>query len=121
RQPLHINEHFSSVHSVAKKPLFNSIYTLAIVIGQSAEDLTHGTLYETRKITNFEIPRPVVAGDTLYTRTTVKAVTPGDSPVFGIVDLFHEGLNQSQELVVSCLRTIAVRKRTGTADADASA
>ena len=111
RQPLHINEDFALKHSVYNKPLFNSIYTLAIVIGQTAEDLTHETLVEVRKITDFEIPRPVFAGDTLYSRTTVKSVDAGDCREYGIVTLFHEGFNQARELVVSCVRTIAVRKR----------
>jgi itaconyl-CoA hydratase len=111
RQPLHINEDFSLKNSVYNKPLFNSLYTLAIVIGQTSEDLTHQTLVEVRNITDFEIPRPVFAGDTLYSRTTVKSVDAGDNHEYGLVKLFHEGFNQSRELVMSCLRTIAVRKK----------
>src|SRR5690349_17589333 len=70
-QPLHLSFDFSEKHGQHKKPLFNSMYTLAIVAGQASQDLTRGTLVETVLLTDIEFPRSVFAGDTLYTRTTV--------------------------------------------------
>src|SRR5215216_516251 len=71
-QPLHLSFDFCEKQGQHKKPLFNSMYTLGIVTGQASQDLTRGTLVETVLITDIEFPRSVFAGDTLYSRSTVK-------------------------------------------------
>lgn len=113
-QPLHVNFDFSEKNGLHKKPLFNSMYTLGIVVGQASQDLTRGTLLGTVLVTEMDFPRSVFAGDTLYSRTTVSSLeaSPQRSDA-GIVEFFHEGLNQSNEVVASLKRKVLVRKREG--------
>jgi acyl dehydratase len=111
-QPLHVNLDFAATSGMYKRPLFNSMYTLAIVIGQTTADLTRGTLLETLLLTDIEFPRPVFDGDTLYSRSTVLSTdASADHPEGGIVELFHEGLNQEKQVVATCKRRILVRRR----------
>ena len=108
-QPLHINADFALRKGMYGKNMFNSLYTLSIVIGQTTTDLTRGTLIETVGMTDIEFPRPVFHDDTLYSRTTVLGKDDGEG---GVVELFHEGLNQDQEVVATCKRRVRVRKRS---------
>ena len=111
-QPLHSNFDFVARETQLKKPLFNSLYTLGIITGQTSQDLTRGTLLETVLLDEIDFPRSVFAGDTLYSRTTVSSLE--DSPKrndAGIVEFFHEGLNQAGEIVTSFKRRVLVRKR----------
>lgn len=104
-QPLHINTDFAMRQGMYGKNLFNSLYTLGIVLGQTVTDLTRGTLVETVLLTDMEFPRPVFHDDTLYSRTTVVAKEGG------VVELFHEGINQDGEIVATCKRKVRVRSR----------
>ena len=104
-QPLHINTDFAMRQGMYGKNLFNSLYTLGIVLGQTVTDLTRGTLVETVLLTDMEFPRPVFHDDTLYSRTTVVAKEGG------VVELFHEGFNQDGEIVATCKRKVRVRSR----------
>jgi len=114
-QPLHLNFDFSEKKGAHNKPLFNSLYTLAIVIGQSSQDLTRGTLMENVLITDIEFPLSVFAGDTLYSRTTVKSLGPDTEHAdAGMVEFLHEGRNQNGEIVTSFTRKVLVRKRGST-------
>jgi acyl dehydratase len=110
-QPLHSNIDFSERMGLHKKPLFNSMYTLSIIVGQ-ASGLTHGTLVRNIKLDEIEFPKPTFAEDTLYSRTTVLGgQDEGVDPRGGIVDFLHEGINQRRELVASCKRTVVIRRR----------
>jgi len=111
-QPLHINSHFSETKGLYKKSLFNSAYTLSIVIGQTVTDLTRGTLIALVGLDDMQFPRSVFEGDTLYSRSTVVSKEPStDHPEGGIVVLLHEGFNQNKEIVASCRRTVLMRRR----------
>jgi acyl dehydratase len=111
-QPLHLSMDFSAKQGLHGKPLFNSMYTLSIIIGQCSTDLTRGTLRAVVSMNDIQFPRSVFAGDTLYSRTTIvgKRVSD-DHPDCGIVDMLHEGLNQSEEIVATCKRTVLVSRR----------
>jgi acyl dehydratase len=88
-----------------KKPLINSIFTLGLVIGLSVQDTTFGTTIANLGMTDVEFPKPVFAGDTLRSRTTVMTLRESRSrPNAGIVTFRHEGLNQRDEVVCKCLR-----------------
>jgi acyl dehydratase len=88
-----------------KKPLINSIFTLGLVIGLSVQDTTFGTTVANLGMTDVEFPKPVFAGDTLRSWTTVTALRESRSrPNAGIVTFRHEGLNQRDEVVCKCLR-----------------
>lgn len=97
-----------------KKPLINSIFTLGLVIGLSVQDTTFGTTVANLGMTDVEFPKPVFAGDTLRSRTTVMALRDSRSrPNAGIVTFRHEGWNQRDELVCQCLRqALMLRKMT---------
>jgi len=111
-QPLHINFDFGSKAGAHKKPLFNSLYTLTIVIGQTTMDLTRGTLLENMLLTDIEFPQSVFHGDTLYSKTTIGSLEESsEHQDAGIVELLHEGLNQDEVVVASCRRKVLIRKR----------
>ncbi|HSV84572.1 MAG TPA: MaoC family dehydratase [Ramlibacter sp.] len=107
-QPLHINLDFAQKQGAQGKNLFNSMYTLQIVIGQTVTDLTRGTLVELVALTDVDFPRSVFHDDTLYSRTTVLAKQPPDARG-GVVELLHEGYNQHEQLVATCRRKVKVR------------
>ncbi|WP_420467703.1 MaoC family dehydratase [Panacagrimonas sp.] len=87
------------------KPLINSIFTLGLVIGVTVQDTTLGTTVANLGMTDVRFPKPVFAGDTIRSVTTIMELRDSKSrPNAGIVTFKHEGLNQRDELVCSCLR-----------------
>lgn len=96
------------------KPLINSIFTLGLVLGLSIQDTTLGTTIANLGMTDVKFPKPVFAGDTLRSVTTVVEIRESRSrPNAGIVTFRHEGFNQRDELVSTCLRqALMLRKPT---------
>lgn len=87
------------------QPLMNSIFTLGLVIGLSVQDTTLGTTVANLGMTDVVFPKPVFAGDTIRSRTTVLETRPSKSrPNAGIVTFLHQGFNQRGEEVSSCKR-----------------
>jgi len=87
------------------KPLVNSIFTLGLVIGLSVQDTTLGTTVANLGMSDTRFPSPVFHGDTVRSRTTVKAVRDSQSrPNAGIVIFLHQGFNQRNEEVCTCTR-----------------
>lgn len=87
------------------KPLMNSIFTLGLVIGVSVQDTTLGTTVANLGMTDVRFPAPVFAGDTIHSMTTVTEIRASKSrPNAGIVTFKHEGYNQRDELICTCLR-----------------
>lgn len=87
------------------KPLVNSVFTLGLVIGLSVQDTTLGTTVANLGMRDVKFPAPVFAGDTLRSVTTVIELRDSRSrPSQGIVTFRHEGFNQRNELVATCLR-----------------
>jgi len=102
--PIHIDAEYSAGTEFGR-PLVNSFFTLGLIVGLSVQDTTFGTTVANLGMTEVEFPKPVFAGDTLRSRTTVIAVRDSRSrPNAGIVTLRHEGLNQRDEIVCKCLR-----------------
>lgn len=94
------------------RPLMNSIFTLGLVIGLSVQDTTLGTTVANLGMTDVIFPKPVFAGDTIRSRTTVMETRPSKSrPNQGIVTLRHEGLNQHGEVVCRCTRQALMLKK----------
>jgi acyl dehydratase len=57
-------------------------------------------------------PKPVFAGDTIRSETTVKALRPSNSrPGQGIVTFEHVGLNQRDEVVCRTTRSALMLAR----------
>lgn len=93
------------------RPLVNSIFTLGLVIGLSVQETTLGTTVANLGMSDTRFPSPVFHSDTIHARTTVKELRESKSrPDAGIVTFLHEGFNQRDELVCTCLRQALMRK-----------
>ena len=87
------------------QPLVNSIFTLGLVIGLTVQETTLGTTVANLGMTDTRFPKPVFAGDTIRSRTTVLDIRESKSrPNAGIVTFLHEGLNQRGELICTTQR-----------------
>jgi acyl dehydratase len=94
------------------RPLMNSIFTLGLVIGLSVQDTTFGTTVANLGMTDTVFPKPVFAGDTIRSQTTVTALRPSKSrPGQGIVTFEHVGLNQRDEVVCKTTRAALMMAR----------
>ena len=114
-QPLHIDAHFAEQTEWGQR-LFNSLYTLGIMIGMSVADTTLGTTIGNLGMTDVRFPKPVFHGDTLRARTKVISTRESKSrPDNGLVEFEHECLNQRGEVVATCRRTGLMRKRPAAA------
>ena len=110
-QPLHIDAHFSENTEFGQR-LFNSLYTLGIMIGMSVADTTLGTTIGNLGMTEVRFPRPVFHGDTLRARTRIVSKRESRSrPGAGLVEFEHECLNQRGEVVATCRRTGLMHRR----------
>ncbi|EPL3138003.1 TPA: MaoC family dehydratase [Pseudomonas aeruginosa] len=108
---IHIDADYCS-HTEFGQPLMNSIFTLGLVIGLSVQDTTLGTTVANLGMEDVRFPKPVFAGDTLRSRTTVVELRESKSrPDAGIVSFRHEGFNQRDELVCTCLRHALMWRR----------
>ena len=87
------------------RPLMNSIFTLGLVIGLSVQDTTFGTTVANLGMSDTTFPKPVFAGDTIRSETTVVDLRPSKSrPGQGIVTFEHLGFNQRDEVVCRTVR-----------------
>ncbi|MCK8785933.1 MaoC family dehydratase [Roseomonas sp. NAR14] len=110
-QPLHIDAHFAEGTEWGQR-LFNSLYTLGIMIGMSVADTTLGTTIGNLGMTEVRFPRPVFHGDTLRARTRIVSKRESRSrPGAGLVEFEHECLNQRGEVVATCRRTGLMHRR----------
>lgn len=94
------------------KPLMNSIFTLGLIIGLSVQDTTLGTTVANLGMTDVVFPRPVFAGDTLRSQTTVVDKRESKSrPNAGVVTFLHQGFNQHGEEIMRCTRQALMLKK----------
>jgi acyl dehydratase len=110
-QPLHIDAHFAATTEFGQR-LFNSLYTLGIMIGMTVYETTMGTTVANLGMTDVNFPKPVFHGDTL--RATTKVISVRDSksrPKAGIVEFEHQALNQNNEMVATCRRMALMHRR----------
>lgn len=104
-QALHLDAAFSATQPFGK-PLINSMWTLATMVGSSVGQLTQGTLVAQVGLSDVAFPHPLFAGDTLYCETTIEAVRPSASrPGQGVVTMRHTARNQHGETVATATRT----------------
>jgi acyl dehydratase len=110
-QPLHLDEEFAKGTEFGQR-LVNSIFTLGLVIGVSVGDTTLGTTIANLGMSKVEFPKPVFHGDTIRSRTIVRAVRASKSrPDTGVVEFEHQGHNQRDELVAICLRAGLMKRK----------
>lgn len=97
-------------HEAAKatefgKPLVNSYFTLALMVGISVGDTTLGTAVANLGMDTVKFPKPVFPGDTLHIETEVIELRESKSrPTQGIVTFEHRAFNQNDELVAMARR-----------------
>jgi acyl dehydratase len=110
-QPLHIDAHFAASTEFGQR-LFNSLYTLGIMIGMTVYETTMGTTVANLGMTDVNFPKPVFHGDTL--RATTKVLSLRDSksrPKAGIVEFEHHALNQDNVIVATCRRMALMHRK----------
>jgi acyl dehydratase len=107
---LHFNEEAARA-SEWGKPLVNSTFTLALVLGLSVADTTQAGGVNLGW-TEIRLPHPVFVGDTLRSETEVTAVRESASrPRDGIVTVRTRGLNQRDEVVCDFERSFLIPRR----------
>lgn len=110
-QPLHIDFDFASTTEWGK-PLFNSMFTFAILVGLTVQDTTLGTTIGNLGFSEVTFPAPVFHGDTLRAETTVLSVRESKSrPTQGLVEFEHKCFKQDDTLVAQCKRMALMKKR----------
>jgi acyl dehydratase len=109
--PLHLDAEYAAGTEFGR-PLVNSMFTLALVVGLSVPELTLGTIVAQLGLDSVSFPAPVFAGDTVRVESEVVSVKASRSrPDAGIVVFEHRALNQRGELVCRCRRTGLMHRR----------
>lgn len=99
------------------KPLVNSMFTLALVVGMSVLETTHGTTIANLGFEEITFPKPCFYGDSIRAETEViKARASGSKPNQGIVTLEHRAFNQRGELVCKARRNALMLKKPADAE-----
>ncbi|EED90794.1 probable MaoC family protein, partial [Thalassiosira pseudonana CCMP1335] len=108
--PIHLDHEFGDANS--GKPLFNSMFTLALLVGMSVPEATHGTTVANLGFSEVLFPKPVYPGDTLRAETEVLDRRKSRSrPAQGIVTMQHVAFNQRGEVVCKATRQALMKKR----------
>jgi len=109
--PLHLDADYSSTTQFGKV-LVNSMYTVALLVGLSVHELTHGTTVANLGFDAVKFPAPVFHGDTIHAETEVLAARESKSqPDRGIVTFEHRAFNQDDVLVCTAVRNALMHKR----------
>jgi itaconyl-CoA hydratase len=108
--PLHFDHEYAAKTEFGK-PLVNSTFTLALVAGQSVTDVSQN-VFANLGWEEVRLPHPVFEGDTIHSRSTVLEARESRSrPSLGVVSVHTEGMNQSEDVVISFKRTLLVYRR----------
>ena len=110
--PLHLDHHYAKTETEFGQPLVNSMFTVALVVGLSVHETTHGTTIANLGFEETLFPAPVFVGDTIHVETEVMAARASRSrPDSGIVTFEHRAFNQDDVLVCRCRRNALMRRR----------
>lgn len=103
-QALHVDSAYAATQPF-ERPLMNSMWTLATLVGLSVAQLTQGTLVAQLGLSDIAFPHPLFAGDTLYAETEITAKRLSKSrPGQGLVTMAHTGRNQDGVVVATATR-----------------
>lgn len=109
---LHLDADYAERETEFGRPLVNSMLTLALLVGLSVLETTHGTTVANLGFQQVELPAPVFVGDTIHAETEVIAARESRSrPDAGIVTFEHRAFNQRDELVCRAVRDALMRRR----------
>lgn len=112
--PLHLDAAYAATTQFGRV-IVNSMFTVALVVGISVHDLTHGTTVANLGFESVRFPAPVFHGDTIHVASEVVAARESNSnPDRGIVTFEHRGFNQNDELVCAAVRNAMMHKRPAT-------
>jgi acyl dehydratase len=108
---LHLDAEYMK-HTEFGQPLVNSCLTLALMVGISVNDTTHGTTVANLGWDEVRFPKPLFHGDTIRVESEVLELRESKSrPSNGIVTFEHRAYNQHGELVGICKRTALMLKK----------
>lgn len=108
--PLHLDAAYAATTEFGK-PLVNSMFTMALVVGLSVPELTMGTIVAQLGVSEAVFPAPVFAGDTVRVETEVLSARESSSrPGAGVVVFEHRAYNQDDVLVCRLQRTGLMHK-----------
>lgn len=109
-QPLHLDAETARASEFGQI-LVNSTFTFSLAVGLSIADTTVGTLVANLGFNDVVTPKPTFIGDTLTCHSEVLEKRESKSrPQAGIVIFKHELTNQRGETVLSCTRTVMLKK-----------
>lgn len=107
--PIHFDRHYSAQTEFGR-PLMNSTFTLALVVGLSVADISRHAINLGWQ--DVALPHPVYEGDTIYAQSEVLSMRQSKSrPHMGIVEVRTTGFNQDGTVVMTYRRTVMVYKR----------
>jgi acyl dehydratase len=110
-QALHIDFAFADSLEPFNKPLVNSMFTLATLVGMSVSHLTRGTIVANLGFSDVRFPNPLFHGDTIYGQTVVLGKRLSSSrPTAGIVTFEHTARKQDGTLVAIAVRQVMMRR-----------
>jgi acyl dehydratase len=108
---VHLDAHHAADTEFGQ-PLVNSMFTLALLVGLSVLETTHGTTIANLGFEEVVFPAPVFVGDTIHARSEVVAARESRSrPDAGIVTFEHRAFNQDEELVCRARRNALMHRR----------
>jgi acyl dehydratase len=93
------------------RPLVNSTLTIALVTGQSVNDVSYNVMANLGW-DEVRLPNPLFEGDTVYSSSEVLSLRESKSrPQVGIVTVHTIGTNQDGVPVITFNRTVMVYRR----------
>ena len=110
---LHLDAEYAATTEFGR-PLVNSMFTVALLVGISVLETTHGTTIANLGFEEVAFPAPVFYGDTIHAESEVVAARASKSrPDQGIVTFEHRAFNQHDVLVcrARCALMVPTRRR----------
>jgi acyl dehydratase len=107
--PIHLDAHYAAQTEFGR-PLVNSTFTLALVVGLSVSDISQNAV--NLGWDEVRMPAPVFESDTIYAQTEVLSKRESKSrPNMGLVEVKSTGFKQDGTVVIEFRRTVLVYKR----------
>lgn len=107
---VHLDHEYAAATEFGR-PLVNSMYTLALVVGLAVHGLTHGTTVANLGFREVTFPKPLFHGDTIRVETEVLEARDSKSrPDQGIVTFEHRA-HRGDELVCRAVRSALMLRR----------
>ncbi len=111
--PIHLDADYASTTEFGRV-LVNSMFTVALLVGLSVHELTHGTTVANLGFDAVNFPAPVFHGDTIHAETEILTARESRSkPDRGVVSFEHRAFNQDDVLVCAAIRNALMLKRPG--------